>query len=1311
MDAEIRAAASWQILDADSSQQAAIVAVSRGTNAVIDGPPGTGKSQTIANLIAQALAEGQRVLFVAEKAAALDVVRRRLDAAGLGRFVLELHSRKASKRAVLEGLRRALEDPIPASAAGAAPSDPRELEETRTRLASLREALHAPWSALARSPYRGIVRALALADAPEAPVEVPELEAWTRADLDAALEHAATLDRALTRRGDLATHPWRGAGLDRLDLETRQRVSARHRALAQALDAWRRAAGPAADAMGAAVPVTPADAACLAADAAFLVARPGAEVDAVLDVRWDGVADRLPAWLDDLDARERERQAFGAMLRPEAEAAAWDDVLDRRRRHGASFLRFLRPSWWRDRARLRAASVLGRLPDVPAQVRALEAVGRSRALRASLEARRPDLAAPFGARFAGLDAPDPAGLRRHAETVLALRAMLARRGVSIDAIRRFAPVEARASLAALHAPLPAAEAAAVAAAEGWLEAIAAPGADWFGRPWREVSFDALEARQRGLLDAFDRLQDHVDARVAQARLRTPRLAPFLAWASSPEASTASGRRAAALERQFERLWVDRALRARESLAAVSGDDLPALLDRFRRADVAWTLGTRTRLAALLASRRPAPEAGSLRETKLGLLKAEMRRKRGHLPLRRLFERAGEVVQAIAPCFMMSPISVAQYLAPGALTFDLVVFDEASQVEPADAYGAVARGRQLVLVGDENQLPPTSFFQRLEAASAAGSEEAAAGDLESVLTLGLTRLPERSRGALRWHYRSRDDSLIAFSNRAFYDGRLVTFPGPRTGRGEVGLSSRFVEGAVYRRGAGQDNPREARAVAEAVLAHAAREAARPPGERSSLGVGAFSVAQQTAIEDAIEVLRREAPQGPAEAFFDPEAEEPFFVKNLETIQGDERDVIFLSVGYGRDEAGKLTQNFGPLNQDGGWRRLNVLATRARSRCVLFHSFRASDLSLPEGAPRGVVALKDLLTYAEARGTTPAAELSSPAAAGEEGLEGDVAAALRARGHRVATHVGSSASCVDLAVLHPDDPTRYVLGVEVDGERWRDGATVRDRDRLWPEVLGRMGWALDRVSAADWWRRPEAVTERLSARLEGLRRDGPAGPAAEPSAVPPTPAAPAAAVGRAAGIVAESSAPLLPAGLVPYRRTTPLRPGRVETLLAARPERAAQEILSIVREEGPVHVDEALRVLAARYDARATARPREAFDRGLERAVAAGDVVRRGDFLWPKGLAESAVRWRGEGCPVTDPALIAAEELEAAVRATLVAEFGGPADAVIASTARRLGWSRTGPAVRSALASALEALLVRGDAVRDAQGDVLPARPRS
>ena len=466
--------------------------------------------------------------------------------------------------------------------------------------------------------------------------------------------------------------------------------------------------------------------------------------------------------------------------------------------------------------------------------------------------------------------------------------------------------------------------------------------------------------------------------------------------------------------------------------------------------------------------RDAPES-----SEMGTLLREANKKRRHLPLRKLFAAMPTLLPRLKPCLMMSPLAVSTYLQSPDLQFDLVIFDEASQVRPHDSIGAIYRGRQLVIAGDQKQLPPTSFFERSvdDAEADEGDDQDLLGDYESVLdkccSLGLTRR------RLRWHYRSRRECLIAFANRFTYENDLVTFPSPTDTQGSRAVEFIYVADGRWATGGGV-NVVEARRVAEFVIDHARRQ----PGK--SLGVIAFSQRQQMRILEELEALRQAEPE--LEEFFREGGHEPFFVKNLENVQGDERDAIVLSIGYGPDENGKVAMRFGPLNRQGGERRLNVAVTRAREAMAVISSLRATDLDLNRTGAKGVGLLRAYLDYAE---NGPEALRSAISQVGEHDFdspfEREVAEELERHGLTVHRQIGCSGYRIDLAVVDPKSPGRYLLGVECDGASYHAPATARDRDRLRQEVLEGLGWRLCRIWSTDWLRDRDRQVERVKEAL--------------------------------------------------------------------------------------------------------------------------------------------------------------------------------------------------------------------------------------
>jgi hypothetical protein len=734
-------------------------------------------------------------------------------------------------------------------------------------------------------------------------------------------------------------------------------------------------------------------------------------------------------------------------------------------------------------------------------------------------------------------------------------------------------------------------------------------------------------------------------RLAQWAAAPGALADWLAWERLAERARASGlapladRLAegsiapedvpAAYRFALAESLMSAAMRANPTLAAFDGPAFSRLVEDFRAADAARMALARAEAAAAHAARlRIAEGPDILRE--MAVLRGEIAKRSRHLPIRTLLARAGSAIRAIKPVIMMSPLSVAAFLDPAASGFDILVMDEASQIEPVDALGAVARCRQIVVVGDDRQMPPTRFFARLtgddEAVPEDEEETLAAADVESILSLCTARgFPSQM---LRWHYRSRHESLIAVSNRAFYENRLLVIPSPRTRSAALGLSLVRVAGSFDTGGSGT-NAIEAKAVAEAVLAHAREQ------PKDTLGVAAFSIRQRDAILDAVEALRRENPD--TETFFAAHKEEPFFVKNLENVQGDERDVIFISVGYARAPDGSLAMRFGPLSADGGERRLNVLITRAKKRCVVFSGLVADDIDLARAQGRGVAVLKDFLAFA-AGGTVAAAREGEA----EDPLSDTIAAGFEDAGLAVARRVGLAGLFVDVAVK---DDEGYRLGVLTDGDLYAAARSARDRDRLQEAALERMGWRLARSWAADWLVRPEAEAKRL-ASLAGVA------PTEEARAPEEAGAAPAHGL----------SAPYVPAAVeVPKDMPPDAMPfARLGGIAAA-----------IVRAEAPIHAEAVIaRALELWGIAAPTAKQRAVIAQALRLARELEGLVEEGGFwrgeestIVPRDRATLPAPWRR-------PDWVPPAEIRAALLAALEAAPGGVDPAALETAALRL-----------------------------------------
>ena len=556
------------------------------------------------------------------------------------------------------------------------------------------------------------------------------------------------------------------------------------------------------------------------------------------------------------------------------------------------------------------------------------------------------------------------------------------------------------------------------------------------------------------------------------------LEPVIAKLESPDGDVVDI--PALFERSFRRDLFFATIECEPSLREFFGREQNERIERFRDVDKKIATLTRALIRARLAAGIPRDQVkDDVPKAEIGLLRREIAKKMRHIPVRQLLNRIPNLLSRLKPCVLMSPLSVAQYLEPSHAIFDVVIFDEASQIPVWDAIGAIARGQQLIVVGDPKQLPPTNFFN-----SAGDDEDSLAPeefkDLESILDELMTHGLRHKR--LQWHYRSRHEGLIAFSNRQYYENELLTFPSAETALG--GVRFKHLPEARYDKGKSRTNRKEAEALVTELVARL-RNSESP---RYSYGIVTFSLAQQQLIENLLDEERRKFPEIEVHFGDEPPVEgEPVFVKNLENVQGDERDVIFFSICYGADETGRVAMNFGPLNRDGGERRLNVAITRAKHEVLVFSGLRADQIDLTRTRARGVRDLKYFLDYDE-RGPSALAAATSVSADGDPDSEFEqmVADRLRAAGYQVHHQVGCSGYRIDLGILDPTNPGRYQLGVECDGATYHRAATARDRDKLRQFILEGLGWTLYRVWSTDWWHDSEAETKKLLSFIRELSK---------------------------------------------------------------------------------------------------------------------------------------------------------------------------------------------------------------------------------
>ena len=706
-----------------------------------------------------------------------------------------------------------------------------------------------------------------------------------------------------------------------------------------------------------------------------------------------------------------------------------------------------------------------------------------------------------------------------------------------------------------------------------------------------------------------------------------------------------------------------------------------LIENFSELDKKLVAAAADRIIAVCNDKRPTPVA--VPGSEVGILKREAGKKKRHMPVRRLLQRLPGLLPDLKPCLMMSPLTVSHYLSPDH-HFDLVVFDEASQVPPWDAINCIYRADQLIVVGDSKQLPPTPFFQQVDPEAEGFDEEAEREEevMESILDACEALLPAES---LRWHYRSRHEHLISFSNHHFYNNKLVTFPAPVLSAEDLGVHLIHVPDGVYDRARSRTNRVEARRVAERVIEHL-----RTKSERT-VGVVAFSVAQAEAITDELDSLRSANPD--LDQHFAGDRLDGVFVKNLESVQGDERDVVIFSVGYGYDEHRKFHQGFGPLNKEGGHRRLNVAVTRARQQVDVVTSVRCSDFDLAETAKPGAQRLRDYLEFAEQGPEALRSEIETMGGEYESPFEESVAEVVRDLGYQVIPQVGVGGFRIDLGVVDPVSPGRFALGIECDGATYHSTPTARDRDRLRQEILEDLNWRIHRIWSWDWVRERRKETERLREAIQQAL-DSDEGSVADHST---TTAAGDEEVSRVREVIevheinGSKDAADLPwvnhyerADLSRFRSGHQLHEPECRPQLRA----ALRELVAV---EAPISINRAIKCLAASQGiSRRGNRVVEAAELVISDGITKGIAERRGEFLWRPEQRLEVVRAPDPDDSETKRPIeeIAPEELDLAIAKLREASGIADSEALLAQTARIFGFSRTGSAIRTQLEGRLE-----------------------
>ena len=1198
------------VLPADGSQLEALMHGATGAHIVIHGPPGTGKSQTISNLIADALGRNKTVLFVSSKMAALNVVHQRLQKRGLARFCLEAHSTKAGKTKIIDELRRTLE--------AEDLSDGGRFEETLTLLTRVRsdlnryvQELHRIREPLGKNLYQAIGRVAKLGAAPEvrAPLPWTEMSTVSRDDF---IERFDLLNELSAQAGIFdgrATHPWRGFFPTVVTISDREQIE---RNLQTILGASDRVED-----------LIPHLQAVVGTDDFSI------EDLARLQPAFASIAtlDRLPRNWFASNAEQLEQKAIlfetaaRMQLDFESQLAIYNELFDLPLEQAESLLlpavkqfskqyRRIWPSYWKWRSGVERSAKYGTKITHSIAMRVHAIVWRLLEVekwflshQAELSDESPQIRAPESLSQAA---------KRYRAAVMLVAALLTigkqpANQIEISDAFRQASREIPTVLSDLL------DQAAERLDQCWPKGLVE------GCSLRSATTKALVNRTSGLLGALSLIQEWVALQRTLQRCDSAGLTPFLSALGTVSAQCSPQ----AFERRFYLLWISEAMAKSDVLTTFGVAQREDVVRRFASLDnaIRELVAVNIQGKASESARRLRSAQSNLTGSEVGILRRELQKRKKIKPLRKLFAEIPHALQALKPCMLMSPISVSTYLKPGGITFDVVVFDEASQLPTPEGIAAILRAEQVVVAGDRNQLPPTSFFRAeigLDRDELDEDDELTEEPLESLLDDAVATVPLFRESHLKWHYRSKDERLIKFSNAFFYDNRLVTFPSASTDCDGRGVRLVYVPEGVWDRGRSRTNRVEARVVAELVVEHYTRFPNR------SLGVVAMNNQQKEAIEDAVSEAVKLRPD--IIPLMDPGLEhEPYFVKSLENVQGDERDAMIISVGYGKDPNGHPSLNFGPLNREGGWRRLNVVITRAKWHTILVTSFRSHELSGISPNNRGPIALRDFISYAERNCELPQPP-SAPTADETNDFEDAVATALRDRGLTVDQQVGASKFRIDLAIRDRRDPSRYVLGVECDGATYHSTRTARDRDILRQQVLESMGWHIHRVWSTEWFHDRDRAVERVLTSLS-LAESRPV--EASVQGVPPSQDPPPVPIYPSAVTAPENDSPVSQRRYqpgIPYRRLV----GKADRdiLIQRRfSHDLAALVVRLVEVEGPIHEDcLAERVKDVCGVERAGSNVQSNIAEAVHIAVRRKEVERRrqSNFLWRKDAQLTAFR---------------------------------------------------------------------------------------
>ncbi|MBR3627824.1 MAG: DUF4011 domain-containing protein [Elusimicrobia bacterium] len=1063
LDNIIHPHSTYQILDADSSQQQAIQVVKAGNDLVIEGPPGTGKSQTIANMIAELLAQNKKVLFVSQKIAALEVVKNRLAANGLAPFCLELHSNKTNRKNVLAELAKTLDYKFIGN------YDSQSLSKILTDIKSLKvysKELHNPMGLLKISPYQALGTVLNNNQIPDFRYIFKDYDKWTDEDLLSKKELFRNAAETIKKLGNPKSFPWYGTQVRGLELEQKIKLKNETDSLIKNITYIEKYIND------------------LCKEILLNNITKISELEQFINIVTivSNISPTALPYIKDENLKLEEnikhicdnvkqftlyKNRVKGNYNLDILNQDIDDLTARLSVYKDNFIIKLFFKFNKEYKQFKPFFINGYKPGFN---KLLYDLNNLKLLKDSIDKLNEcdNTASKLYFNCWDKNNPDEEDINKKSSYILKFKELIKDKNCftqdisekiknkEIDYNKVKVTIDNITNLQSLI--------------KNNFDIITEIiKFDWnkaFSCKYTDIDFNILKDRFYAISQKADDLTLWIKYLTLTDTIEKEGLDEF--WNKCSDENLSLDDYSVALETQFLRIWLNGyVFENNDILKNFSSLEQDDLVKEFRNLDKGQIVSAKERLITKLASNVNYAKQDYSKET--SELKRQCKLQRIRKSLRQIIHSIPHLFLNLKPCLMMSPTTVAQLLEPNMFHFDVVIFDEASQLTTEDCIGSIIRGTKLVVAGDTKQLPPTSFFRTVvepeeEIDYEQEQQEPERTDLDSILDECTTSgFPQCM---LKWHYRSKHEHLIAFSNKHLYQ-ELFTFPNCIETSDTLGV--KFIYHTPTQTTKEEMCLEEAKIVAKAVMQHAKQH------PNMTLGVATLNIKQKSLIENEIEKLREE--DSSCEEFFNNSGQEYFFVKNLESVQGDERDVIMISVGYFKNKNGILSMNFGPINQDGGERRLNVLVTRARYMIQVFSGIKASDFNLEKTSSTGVKLLQAYLDFAEKGNNIFSKEENNNNNNFVSSFEESVYKALTKKGYSVASQVGCSNYKIDLAVRDKNNPNKFLAGIECDGPAYNSCATIRDRDRLRQEVLERLGWKMYRVWSTDWFKNPKEQLEKL------------------------------------------------------------------------------------------------------------------------------------------------------------------------------------------------------------------------------------------